>query len=448
MKLRIEKAIYGGAGLARAEGKAIFVPLTLPGEVVEAHVTEDRGSYANAELDSVLEASSERVQAACSYFGECGGCHYQHARYAEQIEMKAGIVRETLERAHVKEIPPISVLQGEPLGYRNRVRLHVDPATSMLCYRRRGSHANLAVHACPIAAPVLEEALKAVQEHAREWRLGEQFEEVEFFTDAAESGILLTLWSGRGKNDAKGDLGRLWPEVRAAIPKLSGATVLSVEQGRRPGGLLAQEGEQALTYKAAGEDYRVSAGSFFQVNRFLVDPLVELVMKDGSGAKRSGTVAWDLYAGVGLFARALAARFETVVAVEAAANSVRDLTFNLGFSREFSRGHDAGGGPHRVVAAGTLEFLRRARLGKLARPNLVVPDFVVVDPPRAGLGKEVTALLAGIRPAHITYVSCDPATLSRDLKSLLDSGYHLTNMHVVDLFPQTFHLESVAMLSL
>ncbi len=142
-------------------------------------------------------------------------------------------------------------------------------------------------------------------------------------------------------------------------------------------------------------------------------------------------MAWDLYAGVGLFARTLAGRFKRVVAVEAAASSVRDLRENLG------------GGKHRVAAASTLEFLRKAR-----SDGQLKPDFVVVDPPRAGLGKEVTALLAEIRPAHITYVSCDPATLSRDLKSLLDSGYQLTKLHMVDLFPQTFHLESVAMLSL
>src|SRR5271155_4042111 len=109
MKLRIEKAIYGGAGLARAGGKAVFVPFTLPGELVEAHITEDRTNYANAELNAVLEASPKRASPTCSYFGECGGCHYQHANYKAQLEMKVQILRETLERAHLKEIPPIAV---------------------------------------------------------------------------------------------------------------------------------------------------------------------------------------------------------------------------------------------------------------------------------------------------------------------------------------------------
>ena len=424
MKLRIEKAIYGGAGLARADGKAIFVPFTLPDEVVEAHITEDHASYASAELDSVLEASPTRVSPPCSYFGECGGCHYQHSSYAQQVEMKAQILRETLERAHLKEIPAITVAQGESLGYRNRIRLHVDRASSMLCYKRRGSHANLPVNECPIAAPVLEDALKASLLRGKEWRLGECFEEIEFFTNAEQSSILLSLWSCRGPKAAKEDFQRLWPQLVASIPQIGGGAVFSSERGKKTGKVLALAGEQALTYKAAGHDYRLSLGSFFQVNRFLIDALVELVVGGHTGA-----LAWDLYAGVGLFAHALASRFEQVVAVESAAGSVRGLRRNLT------------GGLHRIVASTTLDFLRR--VGRQPRP-----DLVVVDPPRAGLGKDVTTLLEEIRPQHITYVSCDPATLSRDLKSLLDSGYHLKNMYMVDLFPQTFHLESVAILSL
>jgi len=425
MQLHIEKAVYGGAGLARDDGRAVFVPFTLPGEVVEAHLVEDRTSYANAELDSVVVASPERVAAPCPHFGECGGCHYQHASYEEQVRLKEGILRETLERAHLRDIPKIGVTRGEPLGYRNRIRLHVDRASGLLCYRRRGSHANLVVKECPIAAPVLQAALKAMQARAVEWRLCDCADEVELFTNAEQSEVLLTVWGGRGKREAKACLEQLWPKWREAMPQVGGgAAVLGSGEGKQKGGVLAQAGGQALTYRAGGGDYRVGRGSFFQVNRFLIDELVELVTAD-----RSGSVAWDLYGGVGLFARALAGRFGKVVAVEAAASSIADLRQNL----------DA---PHRVVAATTLEFLRRARAERQSRP-----DLVVVDPPRAGLGREISGLLSQIGPPHITYVSCDPATLSRDLKSLLDSGYHLTDLTMVDLFPQTFHLESVARLS-
>ncbi|MGB0125830.1 MAG: 23S rRNA (uracil(1939)-C(5))-methyltransferase RlmD [Silvibacterium sp.] len=426
MKLRIEKLIYGGAGLARHEGKAIFVPFTLPGELVEARITQDHGSYASAELEDILETSPHRIKPACPYFSECGGCQYQHASYPQQVEIKSQILRETLERAHLKEIPEIRTLHAEPFGYRNRIRLHIDRATSKLCYKRRASHQNLDVDVCPIAAPVLEEALIAIQPAAQTWQLAKHFAEIELFTNAAQDSILITLWTPGVVQSATQALGSLWPQLRVHIPKLRGAAIFSSEQGKQPSRLIAQSGEQSLTYAAASREYRVSFGSFFQVNRFLTDALVELVTKDSSGK-----LAWDLYAGAGLFAAALASRFDQIVAVESASSSVRDLRHNL---------H---GAPHHIVASGTLEFLRRARAGK---EN--APDFVVVDPPRSGLGKEVTTLLAAIRPAHITYVSCDPATLSRDLKSLLDSGYHLSTVRMVDLFPQTFHLESVATLSL
>ncbi|HEX5233816.1 MAG TPA: 23S rRNA (uracil(1939)-C(5))-methyltransferase RlmD [Silvibacterium sp.] len=426
MKLRIEKPIYGGAGLAREEGKAIFVPFALPGELVEASIANDHGSYAEAQIENILEASRQRAQPQCPYFGVCGGCHYQHANYLQQVEMKTQILREALERARLIEIPEIGTLSGEPLGYRNRIRLHIDRANGRLCYKMRGSHQNLAVDDCPIAAPVLERALRAIQSATQLWQLGNHFTEVELFTNAAQDSILLTLWAADDGQSAARELKRLWPELRSAVPEAVGATVFSSERGKLTGRLLAQTGDTSLNYAAAGHSYSVGAGSFFQVNRFLIDLLVEHVIKGHAGG-----VAWDFYAGVGLFSVALARSFEQIVAVESGAGSARDLRRNLV------------GGPHRIVAGSTIEFLRRARTR-----NEKAPDLAVVDPPRTGLGKGVTKLLAEIRPAHITYVSCDPATLSRDLKSLLDSGYHLSTLRMVDLFPQTFHLESVATLLL
>jgi 23S rRNA (uracil1939-C5)-methyltransferase len=161
------------------------------------------------------------------------------------------------------------------------------------------------------------------------------------------------------------------------------------------------------------------------VNRFLVDSLVSLVM-----AEQSGSVAWDLYAGVGLFARALDARYAKVIAVEAAA-SFSDLEHNLS------------GTAHTAIRAPTLDFLKRQVRDRDAQG----PELVVVDPPRTGLGSEVTSLLAAVASPRIVYVSCDPATLSRDLRALLQSGYTLQNIHLVDLFPQTFHMESVTVLT-
>ncbi len=425
MKLQIEKCIYGGAGLARAEGKAIFVPFTLPGETVEAHIVEDKRSFANAELDAVIEASQQRAKPPCQYFGECGGCQYQHAAYAEQIALKRSILQETLERARLASLPEIVPVYAEPLEYRNRVRLHLQRQPFALCYKRRASHANLPVSHCPIAAPVLQRAIEAVTRIGQEFDLAGDFEEIEFFTNEAQNELLISLWTRRQKKELTPELARLCEALHTEIAALTGAAVFFAEKATSSDKKVAEWGAQALLYHAAGYSYRVSTGAFFQVNRFLVDRLVELVV-----ANLSGKLAWDLYAGVGLFAGALSGRFEEIIAVEAATHSAQDLRENAS--------------TYKPVQSGTLDFLRQ----RTRRQEATIPDLVVVDPPRSGLGSDVTSILTKVRPPTVVYVSCDPATLSRDLHTLIESGYQLRTMHMVDLFPQTFHLESVTVLSL
>ena len=426
MKLRIEKPIYGGAGLARSEGKAIFVPFTLPGEEVDARIVEDKGGYATAELDAVTEPGSDRVPPTCPYFGACGGCHYQHAAYPAQVQMKIAILRETLERAKIREIPEIDALTGEPFAYRNRVRLHVQSNPFSLCYKRRNSHANLPIDKCPIAAPSLQRAIGTLNQQGTKLDLATSASEVELFTNSDESSLLLAFFTQRPATEAQPWLRKSWPQLQQILPAITGAAIYSSEKGRQPSKFIAQIGEPSLLYAVTDAHFHVSLGSFFQVNRFLLDPLVRRVT-----AGETGRAAWDLYAGVGLFSAPLAAQFAEITAVESAAGSVRDLRQNL---------H---GNPHHVVAAETASFLTRA----LAQ-RVPAPDLVVVDPPRAGLGRDVTTILGKLRSPRITYVSCDPATLSRDLAALLESGYRLRKMQLVDLFPQTFHLESVTHLAL
>lgn len=419
MKLEIEKCIYGGAGLTHAEGKAVFVPFTLPGELVEAHIVEDKKSFANAESDTVLQPSHQRAAPPCEYFGQCGGCQYQHATYAYQVDLKCNILREMLERARLAPFPEIVPVYAEPLAYRNRVRLHIQHEPLALCYKKRASHANLPVSRCPIAAPLIQRAIDIV------WRIDgsflQEFSEIEFFTNETE--LLMSLWAHRHISNPSSLLKRICEEMRLDLPELSGAAIFSVKDARSPEKKLAEWGAQSLTYNAGKYAYHVSIGSFFQVNRFLINELIQLVTADFSGA-----LAWDLYAGVGLFAQVLSQRFENVIAVEAVPSSSSDLRQNLS------------GKLHRTVRSGTLEFLRQQRG--------TTPDLIVADPPRAGLGHTVVSMLTKVRPQTIVYVSCDPATLARDLCALVESGYHLRTIRMVDLFPQTFHLESVTLLSL
>ena len=427
MKLRIEKAIYGGSGLARLgegelAGKTAFVPLTLPGELVEAHISEEKRSFVNAEVGSILEPSPHRTLPGCPYFGVCGGCSYQHADYAHQVEIKTAILREALERAHLTDLPAIKTVSSHPWNYRNRVRLRLHGTPFGLGYRERRSHKLLLVDKCPIAAGSLEKAIVAVTKAGESLGLAGFCDEIEFF--AADEGSLLLSFFNEGHDQrTQTRLAAMCEALMKYLPALKGAGFYGVQR-KQPARLVQTWGEGSLLYKAAGFDYRVSLGSFFQVNRFLVDELVDLVV-----SARSGRIAWDLYAGVGLFAKVLAHRFERVIAVESSPASSADLRHNLQ------------GTSHRVAEASTLEFLQKQK------PSTAPPDLVVVDPPRAGLGLGITSALSAIGPVEIVYVSCDPSTLSRDLAALLQSGYDLRTITMVDMFPQTFHLESVSVLT-
>ena len=443
MKLRIEKAIYGGAGLARHDGMAIFVPGTLPGEAVEVVLAKQKANFAEANLLAVLAASTDRVAAPCPNYAVCGGCQYQHASYPAQVAMKQSILEETMERAGLRDLPAIALHHGDPWGYRNRIRLHVEPRSHAVGYLQRNSHKLLAVDVCPIAAPFLQKALVILEQIARDVRLGDWCAEAEFFTSHDSSELLLSLKGSPGTWATRKQVDHLCAALAERIAQLRGATYTSSaalpatsarrRQPRAPrgGGERAGEaltlhwGEPSLSYGAAGGAYRVSAGAFFQANRFLVDTLARLAT---DGCDENTQTAWDLFAGVGLFARLLGTKAEHVVAVEVAPISAGDLRQNVPGQT--------------VMESSTLAFLqsvgaRRAR-----------PDHIVLDPPRAGLGAPATEALAQVRSHSITYVSCDPATLARDLAVLVHSGYTITQLDLIDMFPQTFHLETVARLHL
>jgi 23S rRNA (uracil1939-C5)-methyltransferase len=415
----IEKPIYGGAFLARIAGKAVFVPLALPGEQARVRIVEAKRGYATAEVEEIVAASEQRVTPACPHFGACGGCQYQHAKYAAQLACKKEILRETLERGGVYPPEDIAVLAGEPWAYRNRIRLAFD-ANGDAGYRGRRSHAVIPIAQCPIAAPLLVRAGLAAGRLLEEVHTRAGVSEISLFCDAAETALLVSVTVAGGGKRGLDDFAQA---LAGRIPELKGVEFLAEgAKGQAPHSM-AQWGENSLLYRAAGVDYRADQGAFFQVNRWLVDALVERVT-----AHARGTLAWDLFAGVGLFARQLGRSFARVIAVESAPASIAALTHNLQDTNATA------------VKAATLEFLRRGGGGKR-------PDLIVVDPPRTGLGAETTARLAEIAAPELIYVSCDPATLARDVRALVDSrngaGYVIDQVTLADLFPQTFHLETV-----
>lgn len=436
MQFTVEKLVYGGEGLARLEQadgkrKTVFIPLVLPGERVEATIVEERPGFARAKLEGVLEPSPQRTSPSCPYFGDCGGCHYQHATYEEQVKQKREILRETIARIAKVELPEIATHAPPPLHYRNRTRMKFAIVAGadtkfVLGYHKLGSHELLPVRECPISSPVINRTLKALWELAVEHDLPNGLAEVEFFADHADEHLLVEFLTEANSEQpslvAFAEL--LQQQVRqvvgiAAIPHRRGAneSVAAPELDGNPTEKAATlAGREYLDYKVGEFSYRVSAGSFFQTNRHMTATLIDLVSRNAKGR-----LAMDLYAGVGLFTAPLAKNFERMIAVESAPSSFADLKSNAPRNAK-------------PMEAATETFLVRT-------PQK--PDFVVVDPPRAGLGKRVVAALAKLAPKSMAYVSCDPSTLARDLPGLISAGYRITEAHLVDLFPQTFHIETV-----
>jgi 23S rRNA (uracil1939-C5)-methyltransferase len=308
------------------------------------------------------------------------------------------------------------VVAGDPWRYRNRIRLAVDGA-GRVGYRARRSHDVVPIAECPIAAPLLVEAALRGAEILRTSKGAFRAKEISLFCNADETALLASVFVRGGATDGFEAMVREWKKDVAALVGVE----LAEEgvEGRAPA-VMASIGEGSLNYKAGGFDYRVDHGAFFQVNRWVMDEFVDRVVAD-----RRGELAWDLFAGVGLFARRLTDTFARVTAVESAPASTDALAWNL-------RGTRGEG-----VEADIVSFLK-GRERAAARP-----DLIVVDPPRTGLGMETTSLLAGVGAATMVYVSCDPATLARDLRALIEAGYAIDSMTLADLFPQTFHLESV-----
>ena len=384
----MEKLVYGGDGLARLDGRVVFTPFVLPGERVRVQAEREKPGLIHARTAEILEASANRIAAPCPVFGRCGGCHYQHAPYEDQLAFKRAILEEELLRLG-KITPPeeIAAIAGEPWAYRNRVQLRVE--SRRLGYLEMRSHKLCAVERCPIASPKLNQAIEILGRMLHDPKWPRMVRSLELFTD--ESGLQLNVLE-TDRPVAR----RFFEWCAENIPGMV---------------------EGALDYHG---QYRVSRGSFFQVNRFLLQQLVEEAM---AGAE--GDSAFDLYAGVGLFVPALASRFGRVTAVESGAGAARDLQFNA---------ERAVPAKVHVEARMVEEFLQEQQ-----RPA----DFVLVDPPRAGLGKAVMRRLAELQPRQIVMVACDPATLARDLAGLVASGYGIARMAMVDLFPQTYHLEAI-----
>ncbi|MFL6332515.1 MAG: class I SAM-dependent RNA methyltransferase [Pyrinomonadaceae bacterium] len=381
LDVRVERILPGGVGLAHAEGATLFVSLAAPGDLARVRVESTRGRAAFASIVEVLEPSNVRAEPPCPYFGRCGGCDFQQLTYGAQLAAKAEIIRDSLRRvAHTEPPDEIEVVPSpEVWRYRSRARWQHDAVRRHLGYYERGSHRVCDVAECPVAAPPVAERLLRLREMMSEGSLPQA---AEFEAVAGDEGVALD------------------PAVEPEDER---------EQLRRIG----------------GETYRFDAGCFFQINHALLEPLVAEGLRGTSGG---GETALDLYSGVGLFTLPLARRFQRVVAVEGHPASAVYARRNLS---------EATLANARVETSAVGEWLAR-HADELGRA-----DFILLDPPRAGAEPEAVRGIIALEPAHISYVSCDPATLARDLRQLLDAGYRIDSLRAFDMFPQTHHVETV-----
>jgi 23S rRNA (uracil1939-C5)-methyltransferase len=477
MDVTIEKLIYGGEGLAHHQGATVFVPFVLPGEKAEASPVERKKKFVRARLDRVLSRSAERIEAPCPHFGICGGCDYQHIPYRGQLQYKIEILRETLRRLGRVEWPgEIKAHESPPWNYRNRAQWKVRPAAEEPPSRPRltprppnrssahpddedsregmpargaegeagekdgaqsgrslgeentarlgigyfcGNSTTLcAVQECAILSPLLLKSFLAVRQAVARGIFPRTLREMEAFVDASDSKIMLTAtFSGFPSRAAE-----LAEKIREIVPELESLLFFDPTRER-----MELFGPGFIEYHTLGVKYRVGHFSFFQVNRFLVEELARAVTgRDPAPGDGRGRLALDLFAGVGLFSVPLAKRFERVVAVESNPAAGRDLENNA-----------RAGGSIEVRTGDVEKFLERYK---------EKPQLVVIDPPRAGIEPEALRRLARMAPERITYVSCEPPTLARDLAVLREGGYEISDIQLFDLFPQTFHMETVVQL--
>ena len=424
LELRIDKLVTGGAGLARHDGRAVFVPLTAPGDLVRVRITQQKKGFAQAELLEVVEPGPDRTEAPCPHYGQCGGCDLQHLTVSAQRRTKVAIVADCflrLGKLDVTDLLAGADPAGEPLGYRNRIRLFGSPL-GPYGLMRRGTHEVVPLDQCPIMPEVFNQDILP-------WlRMLPPVEQVMVRLDG-EGHWLIAIFG---------------PPTRMRILK---KILAALDPGEPPApgcvGLMYNNlpvwGRDYLVHEMAGHTFRVSSRAFFQGNFEVTKEALGVVrtwLDELRAADRLGSMLGDLFCGVGLFSLTLADLFEQIIAIDSDPYACRDAENNVR--------RDADARDKVTVHKGPLE--RVLASNDLGEQFAWRDACCVVDPPRTGLGKDGVKALLARGPRQILFMSCDPATLARDVAACAEGGYTLTKLRVLDMFPQTAHIETLALL--
>lgn len=403
------KLVYGGEAMARLpDNRAVFIPFLLPGEEAAVRLVESKRGYARAELLEILKPSPSRITPKCIHFAECGGCHYQHMPYNKQRSAKTQILAEQLNRlAGLVDIPiqPV-VAAGAEFNYRNHIQFHLTHA-GKLGYLKPHSDEVLAIRECHLP----QEALNQV------------WPKLDFEADPSLERIALRM----GSDD---DIQLTIQSSQLTPPEMFVEEMPLSVVHLSPGGSLVLAGSQEVWVEINHRPLRVSAGAFFQVNTLTAERLVNDILEalPGLTGLPEHAVLFDLYCGVGLFSVFLAPLFARVVGIESSAVATDDYVFNM----------DTFEGVE----------LYQAEVEQALPQLKPEPDVVLVDPPRSGISPQAMEALLKLQSPLLVYVSCDPATLSRDARRLSSGGYRLAQITPYDMFPQTYHIESLSFWSL
>jgi 23S rRNA (uracil1939-C5)-methyltransferase len=399
--VKLTTAIYGGDCMGRLpDGRAVFVPLAIPGETARIRLVEEKRGHVRAELLEILEPSPARQQAPCRHFGRCGGCHYQHIPYEEQLAIKTAILCEQLERIGGLVSPPVEPCVPSPKAfhYRNHSQFHLTPEGKLGLFQKEAKEV-FAVEECLLPEeplndiwPLLDfEAMPEIERIGLRLGMGEEVQLILESEDLVAPEILIE-------------------DLPISVAHLS------------PAGSLVLAGSPFVFIEIAGRAFRVSAGSFFQVNTAMAAAMIEHVLANLKLTQNM--IALDVYCGVGLFSAFLAPRLGRLIGIESSQSACEDFVVNLD---EFE----------------TVELYEATAEQVLSRLE-VKPDLILVDPPRAGLDRRALDGILALGAPQLVYISCDPATLARDARRLIQGGFQLKKITPFDVFPQTYHIESIS----
>ena len=430
-----------GAGVARIDGQVVFVPGVIPGETCEIKIDHVGRTCAYGSLVRVMEASPHRVEPECPYFGRCGGCVFWHMDYACELEQKKRRVQDALSRIGGVEFPDLQITGSESIyGYRNKVQFPVQAQNGkpVAGFYWAGSHAVIAIADCKIQPESANRAREAVLRWMEKENIAAYDERTYtgvvrhiYLRAASKDPKVLLCLIVNGKTLAKKEA--LVRTIREQVPEVSG---IVINYNTKKSNVILGDRFEALTGDVALEDtllgltFRLSPAAFYQVNHDQAERLYETAIE--FAGLRGEETALDLYCGSGTITLCLARHVKKVYGVEIVDAAIRDAKENAarnGISNAEFFCADAG-----EAAA------------KFARDG-IKPDVIVIDPPRKGVSEDVIAAMAQMAPARIVYVSCDPATLARDVARLREKGYEARKAHCFDLFPRCAHVETVVLLS-